>query len=74
MEASLLALVHDDAGNLQVVTKLDQLPDIISSQIATSTRRLGLVFDQTNFFSPCGGQAGDFGVVRSSVNQVWIDH
>lgn len=72
LKANLLAVIVGKDSNLQIVEDFYQLPGILSSQEGDKGSQLGLVFDRTNFYSPCGGQASDIGVIRSAENQVGI--
>lgn len=70
MKAKLIALVHGDSDNLQLFTDPIHFTRVLSSP-QSEENRLGLIFDQSNFFSPCGGQVSDVGVIKADANQVW---
>nr|CDS27185.1 alanyl tRNA synthetase mitochondrial [Hymenolepis microstoma] len=69
LKANLLAAIEEKDSNINVVKDFDQLPRILSTQKGENKSRVGLIFDRTNFYSPCGGQASDIGVIRSAENQ-----
>ncbi|CDS37171.1 alanyl tRNA synthetase mitochondrial [Echinococcus multilocularis] len=68
LKAKLVALIHGDSDNLQVVIDRMHFTKFLSSHHSDG-KRLGLVFDQSNFFSPCGGQISDVGVIKATTNQ-----
>ncbi|VDN98548.1 unnamed protein product [Rodentolepis nana] len=69
LKANLLAAVEGKDSNLHAVEDFGQLRPIFSPQNGENKSQVGLIFDRTNFYNPCGGQASDVGVIRSAENQ-----
>uniref|UniRef100_A0A5K3FPT6 alanine--tRNA ligase n=1 Tax=Mesocestoides corti TaxID=53468 RepID=A0A5K3FPT6_MESCO len=68
LKSNLVALVYDDAADPKLVSDPIDFLEVISAQKLVG-KRLGLLFDRTNFFSPCGGQASDVGFIKSPLSQ-----
>ncbi|VDK32126.1 unnamed protein product [Taenia asiatica] len=68
LKAKLVALIHGDSDNLQLVTDSIHFTKVLSSPNPEGNRR-GMIFDQSNFFSPSGGQISDVGVIKAETNQ-----
>ena len=66
----LVAIIHGEFDDIQVVKDPSHFANVFLSQQHLKKKLVGLIFDQTNFCSPCGGQACDTGDIKSATNQV----
>ena len=70
LEAKLIAVIHGELDDIQVLRDPSDLRDTLFSMRQWEGDRVGLIFNQTNFFSPCGGQACDAGDIKCATSQV----